>query len=206
MKDPTLGGVVDADDATVWPGADRSVRQRRRWPWIVALALLAALAAAAGAVAYEQREVAAEWRERALVMEEHRDDARGRTEALQAQLDAIADMLATSETDVTQLEDRIRELADEKAQAEDTATTVAVERDVLAQLSSRIANAVSALDACVDRMFELQSASVDAFNRVAAGDDVDVVPLNQQAQATTSFCNEARAAAAGAAAAADQIR
>lgn len=197
---------MDTDDTPAWPNVDHGVPPRRRWPWIVALVAVTALAGAAGAVALEQRDVAAEWRDRALVMEEHRDDARGRAEALQAQLDAIGDMLATSETDVTRLEDRIRELADEKAQAEDTATTVAVERDVLVQLSSRIADAVSALDACVDRMFDLQSASVDAFNRVAAGDDVDVDPLNQQAQATTLFCNDARSAAAGAAAAADQIR
>lgn len=181
-------------------------RRLRRWPWIVAIVLLVVLTGTAGAVAWEQRAVAGEWRDRALTVEDQRDDARGRAEAMQTQLDEIASMLTTSETDVGQLEDRIRELADEKARAEDTATTVQVQRDVLARVSSRIADAISALDQCVSRMFELQSATVAGFNRVAAGEDVDIGPLNQMAQSTTSFCNDARAAAAGAAAAANQIR
>jgi chromosome segregation ATPase len=138
-------------------------------------------------------------------LEGQRDDALGRGEALQTQLEDVAELLALSEMDVADLEERIRELADEKAQAEDTATTVQVERDVLADVSTQVASAVEALDACITRLFDLQSASVDAFNRSAAGEPVDVAPLNAQADATTTFCNQARSAAAAAGSAAGRI-
>jgi DNA-binding transcriptional regulator YdaS (Cro superfamily) len=180
-------------------------RPRRRWPLVVGLVLALVLAAAGGGVAWQQRNVAAEWRDRADVMELARDDARGRAEALQRQLDEVSEVLAVSESDVSQLEQRIRELADEKAQAEDTATTVQVERDVFVQLSTTVAGAVEALDVCVTQLFSLLEDSVQAFNDAAAGLPVDVVPLNASKDATTDFCNEARSAAAGAGAAADQL-
>jgi hypothetical protein len=177
----------------------------RRWPLTVGLVLALVLAAAGGGVAWQQREVAAGWRDRAVAMERARDDARGRTEALQRQLDEAGEVLAISEQDVAQLEERIRELADEKAQAEDTATTVQVERDVFVQLSTTVAGAVDALDLCVTQLFSLLDDSVQAFNDAAAGRPVDVVPLNAAKDATTAFCNDARAAAAGAGAAADRL-
>lgn len=182
-----------------------SAAPRRRWPWVVAIVVLVAAAATAGAVAWDQRQTAAQWQERAEALEDQRDDALGRGESLQVQLEDVADLLAGSERDVERLEERIRALADEKAQAEDTATTIQVERDVLADVSAQIADAVSALDACITRLFDLQSASVEAFNRSALGEPVDVGPLNDQANATTAFCNDARAAAAAAASAADRI-
>ncbi|MEX2324540.1 MAG: hypothetical protein WD576_02210, partial [Nitriliruptoraceae bacterium] len=172
-------------------------RPRRRWPWVVALSLALVMAASAGAVAWQQREVAALWQQRALAVEDHRDDALGRVEALQLQLDEVAELLDASETDLNELQERVRDLADEKAQAEDTATTVQVQRDQLVQLSNRIASAISALDQCVNRMGELHTTTVSAFNRVTAGEQVDVGPLNQLAQTTTNFCNDARSAAAG---------
>jgi hypothetical protein len=180
-------------------------RPRARWPLGVGLVLALVLAAAGGAAALYQRDVAAEWRDRAVAMELARDDARGRTEALQRQLDEATEILAISEGDVAQLEDRIRELADEKAQAEDTATTVQVERDVFVQLSTTIAGAVEALDGCVTQLFSLLDDSVTAFNDAAAGRPVDVDPLNAAKDATTAFCNDARSAAAGAGAAADRL-
>jgi hypothetical protein len=178
---------------------------RRRAALVVGLVVAVLLAVAGGAVAWQQRGVAAEWRDRAFAMERARDDARGRGEALQRQLDEVGEVLAISESDVAQLEDRIRELADEKARAEDTATTVQVERDVFVQLSTTVADAVDALDVCVTQLFSLLDDSVQAFNDAAAGQAVDVVPLNAAKDATTAFCNEARSAAASAGAAADQL-
>jgi predicted nuclease with TOPRIM domain len=172
---------------------------------VVALVLALLAASGAGAVAWQQRTVAAEWRDRAEAMEAARDDARGRTEALQRQLDEASEVLAISEDDVARLETRIRELADEKAQAEDTATTVQVERDVFVQLSTTVAGAVDALDLCVTQLFDLLDGSVRAFNDAAAGRPVDVEPLNAAKDATTAFCNDARSAAAGAGAAADRL-
>jgi hypothetical protein len=187
------------------PGGPDGTAPRRRAPFVIGVVLAVVLAVAGGAVAWQQRSTAAEWRDRAVAMESARDDARGRAEALQRQLDEVGEVLAISESDVAQLEDRIRELADEKAQAEDTATTVQVERDVFVQLSTTIAGAVDALDACVTQLFSLLDDSVRAFNAAAAGDPVDVGPLNAAKDATTAFCNDARSAAASAGAAADQL-
>lgn len=178
---------------------------RRRWPWAVALVLVLAAAGAAAGVAWDQREVAASWQARAVGLEQQRDVALARTSELEVQLDQLLVSLETSELDVAALERRLRELADEKAQAEDAVVTGEVERDVLRELSTRVTGAVEALDACVTRLFELQRASVEAFNLAAAGETVDVEPLNAQATDTTAFCNEARTAAANAGAAADQL-
>ena len=191
--------------ASVWAATPPERLVRRRWPWIVALVLAVAAAVASAGIALEQREVAAQWRDRAWALEIQRDDAVGRGAALQTQLDDVARLLDTSEMDVERLEGRILELADEKAQAEDTATTVQVERDVFVELSERVAAATDALDDCVDQLFELQASSGDAFNRSSLGEPVDVEPLNRQAQETTSFCNSARIAAAQASAAADRL-
>ena len=194
-----------AEPAPVWTATPPSRPARRRWPWIVALVIAVAATAVSAGIALEQREVAAQWRDRAWALEIQRDDALGRGAALQTQLDDVARALDTSEIDVERLEGRILELADEKAQAEDTATTVQVERDVFVDLSERVTAATDALDDCIDRLFALQASSVDAFNRSATGEPVDVEPLNRQAQETTTFCNSARTAAAQASAAADRL-
>jgi chromosome segregation ATPase len=167
--------------------------------------VLLALAGGGAAVAWQQREVAGQWRERAVAREDERDEALGRGEALQRQLDEVAASLSTSEADVAALEERIRSLADEKAQAEDTATTVQVQRDAVVDLTQKVAASVEALDSCVTRLFDLQSESVQAFNRAAAGEQVDVEPLNAALEDTTGFCNAARAAAAEASAAAQAL-
>jgi hypothetical protein len=163
------------------------------------------LAVVAAGVAVQQRQVAAEWQRRAIAVEEQRDDARGRAEAFQRQLDEIADALALSESDVAALEDRVRDLADEKAQAEDVATTTTVERDTLVALSSAIAGAVTSLDACVVQLFGLLNDAIDAFNRQGEGEVVDVGPLNADRAVTTEDCNAARRDAADAAARADAL-
>ncbi len=185
-------------------GPPRS-RTQRRWPWLLALLLALVVAGGATAVAVQQRNVAAAWQEQTEALEEQRDGAIDRGDTVEAQLEELRAAFEVSEADVASLEARVRELADEKAQAEDTATTVQVERDVLADVSVRIADATTALDQCVSRLFDLQRASVDAFNRAAAGETVDVDPLNAQAQEVTDFCNSARSAAAAASSAAARL-
>jgi hypothetical protein len=201
---PIEVAAVDAFDLDAGPPAPVA-RPRRRWPLVLTTVVAVLLAAGAVGVAWQQRQVAAAWQERAAAMELARDDARGRTEALQRQLDEVGEVLAVSEGDVARLEDRIRELADEKAQAEDTATTVQVERDVFVELSTATASAVEALDGCVTDLFGLLDDSVRAFNDAAAGVTVDVTPLNAAKDVTTRRCNDARAAAASAGAAADRL-
>jgi hypothetical protein len=156
-------------------------------------------------VGVQQRQVAASWSDRAATLEDERDDARARGEAFQRQLDEVADALAVSESDVGALEERVRELADEKAQAEDVATTTTVERDSLVELNGAIAGAVTALDGCVDQLFDLLGDAIDAFNRQGAGEPVDVDPLNAARTTATTECNDARQAAANAAATADRL-
>jgi chromosome segregation ATPase len=163
------------------------------------------VAVLAAGVAVQQRQVAAGWQDRAIALEEQRDDARGRAEAFQRQLDDIADALAASETDVAALEDRVRELADEKAQAEDVATTTTVERDTLVAVSTAVAGAVEDLDTCVVQLFGLLNDAVDAFNRQGAGETVDVEALNRERTAANETCNAARRDAAEAAARADRL-
>ncbi len=181
------------------------VRHVRRWPWVLAGLIAVALALAGGAVAYEQRGVAAEWRERSETLQAQRDAGIERERLLIDQREQLTRLVRRSEDDVVGLEDRLRALADEKAQAEDTATTVQVERDVFSEVTGRIVAATDALDSCVERLFELQTASVDAFNRSTAGEPVDVAPLNATAAQVTASCNEARNAAANAGAAADRL-
>ncbi len=189
--------------------APPTARPRRRWPWAVAVVLLLAAAGTAAGIAWQQREVAATWRERALGLEVQRDQALDegaeQRRVLEEQLTALTDAIATSEADVVELEGRLRALADEKAQAEDAVVTGEVEREALREVSARVGGAVEALDTCVTQLFDLHAASVTAFNRAAADEAVDVEPLNDQATRTTDFCNEARAAAAAAGAAADQL-
>ncbi|MFP4312103.1 MAG: hypothetical protein ACLFS9_09030, partial [Nitriliruptoraceae bacterium] len=108
--------------------------------------------------------------------------------------------------EVAALEERVRELAEEKARAEDTATTVQVERDVFIELSELIAEATSSLDVCVTQLLELQTASVEAFNRANRGLSVDVEALNARSSEVTRFCDTARSSAATAQIAADQLR
>lgn len=177
----------------------------RRWPSVVAVVVAISLAAAAGGVAYDQREVAVEWRDRAEALRLQRDAGIEREERWIEQVEDIASLLVASEADVAGLESRVRALADEKAQAEDTATTVRVEREVFFEVTGHIAAATDALDRCVEQLFDLQTVSADAFNRSTAGEAVDVTPLNTTAQQVTASCNDARATAASAGAAADRL-
>lgn len=182
----------------------------RRGRTRVVLVLLLVLLVTGGAVAatliaVDQREVAAEWQARAVALEGQLEEVAGERQEVAGQLDETLDALTTSERDVGELEARVRALADEKARAEDTATTVQVERDVFIELSELIAAATDSLDSCVTQLFELQTASVAAFNRASADQPVDVDALNARAAEVTGFCNQARTAAAEAQAAADRL-
>lgn len=159
----------------------------------------------ASLIAADQRDVAAAWQARAIALQGQLDEVAAERQEVAGRLDETLDALTTSERDVDDLEARVRDLADEKARAEDTATTVQVERDVFIELSELIAAATSSLDSCVTQLFELQTASVAAFNRAAADQPVDVESLNARADEVTRFCNQARTDAADAEAAADRV-
>ncbi len=219
--DPTLIAWSGSTTSPPAPGANEPERAARSSPsspssrrrqgrgWTVALVLVALVvtggAVTASLIALDQRDVAAEWQARAVTLESQLDEVDAQRREVVGRLDEALGALTTSERDVRELEDRVRALADEKARAEDTATTVQVERDVFIELSELVAAATSSLDSCVTQLFELQTASVDAFNRAAADQPVDVESLNVRAGQVTRFCNQARTAAADAEAAADRL-
>lgn len=200
----TPSAATPSTPASNTPG--RPPRRRGRTIGVVlVLLLLVTGVTVAGLMAADQRDVAGAWRDRALALEEQRDGLLGERDQLATQVERALDALDTSERDVAALEQRVRELAEEKARAEDTATTVQVERDVFFELSELIGEATGSLDACVTQLFELQTASVAAFNRANLGQSVDVDALNDRADEVTGFCNQARSDAASAQAAADQL-
>jgi len=177
-------------------------RGRRALTVLVMLALLA-VAGAGAAVGWQQREVAAGWRDRAVVLEQQRDDAVGRSEALSDQLGELANLVQLSVEDLTTLEERLAELAGEKARAEDRAT---LSSDELRTLATRVDTAVRQLNACVDDLFALQSDTIDAYNSVARGDPVDVAPLNDRLRVMGERCTAARQAGESAVALASRLR
>jgi chromosome segregation ATPase len=165
--------------------------------------VLIALTLLATGIAVQQRQVADGWRDRALVLEQQRDESIGRAEALGAQLDELGSLVQLSREDRAMLEERLTELAGEKAQAEDRATTT---REELANLAAAVSDAVAQLNACTDDLLALQGDTIDAFNRVVDGDQVDVTPLNQRLDVTRSRCAAARQAGANAVAFANRLR
>ena len=201
--DPTGGGTGGGTgDATTGAGA-AAPRRGRRVATVLLVVLLTGAALAGGGVAWQQREVAAGWQERATGLEEQRDEAVGRAEALSGQLQELANLVELAGEDLATIEERLAELAGEKAQAEDRA---ALTRDELRLLADRVATAVDGLEACVVDLLELQRDTVTAFNSATAGSPVDVAPLNERLRAIDERCREARTAGRAAAALAARLR
>jgi len=184
-------------DALPRPAPERA-RPRRM------LALLLILLAAGGvSVGVQQRQIADGWRVRAVVLEQQRDEAIGRAEALGAQLDELGSLVQLSREERGLLEERLAELAGEKARAEDRAT---VTREELATLATAVSSAVTQLNSCTDDLLALQRDTVAAFNRVIEGERVDVAPLNDRLEETRARCNMARQAGANAVDLANRLR
>lgn len=202
-----------AADADARPGGASSLREdrapgplrARRRPRPIGAAALVLVALVAAGVAVQQRTVADAWRDRAERLEVERDEAIGRSEALRSQLDELAAVQASSEGELAALTERLADLAGEKAQAEDRTALTEAERDAVRRVAQRVADAVSGLDACILALLEVRASSVDAFNRLARGEFVDVDPLNAQSAATIEQCDAARRAAAAAGSAAGAL-
>ena len=178
-------------------------RRGRRVLRVLFVLVLIATTAGASAVAWDQREIAAGWQARSVMLEQQRDDAVGRAEALSEQLGALSNLVQLSVEDLATLEDRLAELAGEKAQAEDRA---ALTRDELRTLAARVETAVGQLNACTDDLRAVQADTVAAFNDLARGRNVDIGPLNERLTEVNARCNEARQAGAAAVALASRLR
>jgi len=189
------------------PTGGPEVPEPRRWTRragrVLALLLLLGTAGGGVAVGWDQREVAAGWQQRALLLEQQRDDAIGRAEALSDQLGELGNLVQLSVDDLATLEERLAELAGEKARAEDRATLTAEE---LRTLATRVETAVRQLNACADDLLLLQSDTIAAYNSVARGVPVDVGPLNTRLNETNERCIAARQAGANAVALASRLR
>jgi chromosome segregation ATPase len=183
--------------------APRPVRRGRRVMRTLLILVLVAATIGSSGVAWQQREVAAGWQSRSEMLEQQRDDAIGRSEALSEQLGALANLVQLSVDDLATLEGRLAELAGEKAQAEDRA---ALTRDELRTLATQVETAVRQLNACADDLLALQSDTIEAFNRLARGSSVDVAPLNERLAEVNARCNTARRAGAAAVAVASRLR
>jgi chromosome segregation ATPase len=177
-------------------------RGRRALTALVMLVLLGA-GVTGGAIGWQQREVAAGWQQRALVLEQQRDDAIGRAEALSDQLGELANLVQLSVDDLATLEQRLADLAGEKAQAEDRATLT---REELRTLAARVETAVRQLNSCADDRLALQSDTIDAYNSLTRGTPVDVGPLNVRLTEINERCTAARQAGAAAVALASRLR
>ncbi len=184
-------------------GPPRPVRRGRRALRVLLVLTLIAATAAASAVAWQQRDIAAGWQARSVMLEQQRDDAVGRAEALSDQLGALSNLVQLSGEDLATLEERLAELAGEKAQAEDRA---ALTRDELRTLAVRVETAVRQLNTCADDLLALQADTVDAFNRLSRGSSVDVAPLNERLAEVNARCNEARRAGESAVGLASRLR
>jgi chromosome segregation ATPase len=180
----------------------RRPRRRARRRAVVPILLLL-LAGGGVGIGVQQRQVADGWRDRSVLLEQQRDEAIGRAEALGAQLDELGAFVELSREDRLMLEERLAELAGEKAQAEDRAT---VTREQLATLATTVSSAVTQLNACTEDLIALQRDTIDAFNRSISGERVDVTPLNQRLDETRARCNAARQAGASAVALANRLR
>lgn len=175
----------------------------RRIASAVAIVALLALAGAGTAIGVQQRDIAAGWQQRAMTLEQQRDDAIGRSEALSGQLSELGNLVQLSVDDLKDLEERLTDLAGEKARAEDRATLTA---DELRILATRVESSVRLLNACADDLLALQADTIEAFNTLAGGRSADVGPLNERLAANSTRCTEARQAGANAVALASRLR
>lgn len=167
---------------------------------VLVVALVVALLGAGGLgyLAYFNNVSANEWQvaaeEAEAELEQERDAHRQTEVALTAEQEAhsrTSEALVASEADVTRLENRIDELANEKAQVEDDREVIRVERDVMVDLVDLTQTTGDWLDDCVSYMYELHDFQVQAFNDYVAYDIYpNVGTLNDLSETTFDFCSE----------------
>jgi chromosome segregation ATPase len=119
--------------------------RRRRWPRLVAgitVALLLVLASTAAAVSYRNGRA---WEQRAARQAARADVAERRAGELGRQLDA-------SEARVRDLQQRMRDLADEKAQAEDQREILRVYAKQYHQLTEAAGSVSAELTSCIGQL------------------------------------------------------
>jgi septal ring factor EnvC (AmiA/AmiB activator) len=175
-------------------------RAPRRWPFIVSIVILALVAAGLGAAFAYSTYSAQEWRSTAnktsddlakksddlAAMTKQRDSFKSDAQDLQNRLDDVNSQLAETQnnltgvtTDYNTATERVRSLADEKAQAGDDAaymgTLVAMSQGVTEEM-----------DICISDLQKLQTYLVD----FSSYDPDDLITYARQ---INDGCNKARA-------------
>lgn len=167
----TYGLAVDEQPVFGPPAGGRQGVSR----WIVLTLAVFLLAAVAGIgyFAWENRDRADEWQERAETLEKQADrlnlllvarsdELNERTELANELAEKLAGAraaFARSESDVVALERRQRELANEKAQVEDQRAALALEAERLAEQRSALEDIASAYVTCKDEVIDLVNAA-----------------------------------------------
>jgi uncharacterized protein YhaN len=147
-------------------------RQRRRWPWAVAVAALVVVVAGLSWYSYDARQAADEWQRATDEWEERAEQRRVQLEAEQQRADQLTEALEASEADVALLEQRVTDLAAEKAAVADERELAESARDVYADLSVLATDAAGQLSACVaaqDRLFQAILATAPDLDRERVG-------------------------------------
>lgn len=182
------------------PWAPPSYRPTRRWPFIVSIVALSLVAAGLGAGFAYSTYSAQEWRSAAnktsddlaktsgdlVAMTKQRDDLKIDAQELQNRLDGVNSQLADTQkqldgvtSDYNTATDRVRSLADEKAQVGDEAASMAT----LVAMSRGV---TEEMDACIKDLQELQTYLVDFSS-------YDSDALITYAREINEGCNKARA-------------
>jgi septal ring factor EnvC (AmiA/AmiB activator) len=175
-------------------------RAPRRWPFIVSIVVLALVAAGLGAAFAYSTYSAQEWRSTAnktsddlakksddlAAMTKQRDSFKSDAQDLQNRLDDVNSQLAETQnklsgvtTDYNTATERVRSLADEKAQAGDDAA-------YFATLVSMSKGVTAEMDTCIGDLQELQRYLVDFSS-------YDSDALIKYATQINDGCNKARA-------------
>lgn len=173
--------------------APRPYRAARRWPFVVTIVVLSLMAAGLGAGFAYSTYSAQEWRSSAnktsddlAAMTKQRDNFKSDAQDLQRRLDAVNSELADTQeklagvtTDYNTATDRVRSLADEKAQVSDDAA-------LMATLVTMSQGVTAEMDTCIGDLQKLQTYLVDFSS-------YDSEALITYARQINDGCNKARA-------------
>lgn len=155
-----------------WMGDGRAVhpvgRRPRKWPYVVAIVVLAVGVLGLGAGYAYSTNSAEQWRATAdrtsqdlASMTAERDDLSEKNSSLTTQLSDTTSKLNDTTSQLNDANSRIRSLANEKAQIGDEAALLAVDAAILAELVAASQNVSAQMSTCISNLQTLQTYLVD---------------------------------------------
>ena len=152
-------------------------RSRRPWAWIALTTLLLLGLAGSSALAAYLWQTTTAWQSETERVEAVAADLQGERDELAAELEQSTRDLAATDQQLREAQDRIRELAEEKAQTAD-------EREVARLLVTSVADVATQLETCVRGQDQL----ITALSDLEAYDPESVV---QYAESVRAACTQA---------------